>query len=138
MKINYKKLAEAIYCNEEANGGKCCGIVTLTTKKERVSIQYSFIDLEGYEPPCYDIESSRCGPGDYYDLEVIVFDYLLAYDDMDEEVEIDEYELSVAYTCEIYGSISDKKKRLIYNYYNNEERIFGAGGRELHPRKFER
>lgn len=110
MEIDYDVVADAIHEEEKKNKWKNSGTVRVELDGVgEILVFYEIQQLEGYEEPCYNVESSRCGPGGYFDLDAY---YLkaTAVDTDDNDVEIDDYELSIAYTETMNGDSSN-------NYY---------------------
>lgn len=113
------QVAKAIYEKEKASGYKRNGIATLTIEGYgEVSADYEYFELEGYEEPCYDVESSRCGPGGFYGLEAyIVTVRLCDGDGNDVDAGIDNMEVSCCFT-EDMTETSDKFD-MIADYFEN-------------------
>lgn len=108
MELDYKKLAQAIYDTwDGSNGVGSCDY-------GKVYIGYDIMELEGYEEPCYNVESSRCGPGGYYGLDAYV---VTAYAPEEDDFEIDSLTLSCEFTNLVNGDGS--KEYIVENYFEN-------------------
>lgn len=119
-KTFYTTIAGAVFQKEEENRYKLKGSTHITLDGELYDIKYELMDLEGYEEPCYDVESSRCGPGGYYSLDTTVFDAIWVTNSTDVEYSIDRRELSYVYNEDKNGDLQFEKKIWIDKYYDDE------------------
>lgn len=95
MELDYDKFADAIYQAEKDNNWKEKGTITV----DGIEFFYEYYALEGYEEPCYDIESPRCSPGGYYDLDAWIVEICFAHNDGEyDNIDIDNKEMSEAFT----------------------------------------
>lgn len=113
MELDYKKIADAIYQAEKDNNWKEKGTITV----DGIKFAYEYFALEGYEEPCYDIESPRCSPGGYYDLDAWIVTLTFADNDgRYDDIEIDDQAMSEAYTESLGG-----ETYCVTSYFENQK-----------------
>lgn len=118
--LDYYAVAKAIMQNEKENKWMSKGKFNYTEGGRTFVIEYSLDELEGYEEPVYDVESTRFGPGGYYGLDVYIVE--ASYDEIDKDGNIidgdyfDSEELSLSYN---YEYDDGNNINCIRNYFEN-------------------
>lgn len=114
----YKVIADAISHNEDENNYRRKGNTNITFDGYQYYISYVLMELEGYEDPCYDVESSRCSPGGLYGLDTFVFENISVTDIEDLDVDIDIRELTYVYNEDRFGNLKFEKRIWIDTFYD--------------------